>query len=108
MNVMPGHTFKKTVIGQNADVLRKVRMINAACLQVQHFRRCQCGQPDRSGRADNDFSESLALNVVEHAQDRREAKFLLAILRQLALADWFEISVWTVSAVNIDALSGDR
>src|SRR5256885_12046256 len=41
VHVMPGHTFKKTVIGQNANVLRKVRVINAARLQVQHFCRCQ-------------------------------------------------------------------
>src|SRR5438874_5334088 len=31
-------------------------------------------QPDWSRRADNDFSESFALNVVEHAQDRKSTR----------------------------------
>ena len=107
MHVIPGHTFKKTVVRQNADVLRKIRVINAARLEVQHFRRCQCGQPDWSGRADNDFSESLALNVIEHAQDWREAKFLQLILRQLEFADRFEIFDRNVDDVNLATRSDD-
>ena len=76
LHVMPGYAFHETIVGQNADVLREVSVINAARLQVQHFRRRQRRQPDWSRRADNDFSESFALNVVEHAQDRWETKFL--------------------------------
>src|SRR5207237_541967 len=86
MHVIPGHTLKKTIVGQNADVLRKIRVINAARLEVQHFRRCQCGQPDWSGRADNDFSESLARNVIEHAQERRQTTSSQLILRQFEFA----------------------
>src|SRR5689334_25320488 len=41
LHVSPGDTLQKTIIGQNADVLRKVGVINPAGLQVQHFRRRQ-------------------------------------------------------------------
>src|SRR5438477_12253548 len=81
LHVMPGYAFHETIVGQNADVLRKVGVINAACLQVQHLRRRQCRQPDGSRSANNNFSESLALNVVEHAQNRWETEFLQLILR---------------------------
>src|SRR6476646_10452815 len=69
------YAFQETIVGQNTDVLRKVGVINPAGLQVQHFRRRQRRQPNWPRRADNDFSESFALNVVEHAQDRWETKF---------------------------------
>ena len=43
MHVTPCHAFKKTVLGQDPDVLREIGVINAAGLQVEHFRREQRG-----------------------------------------------------------------
>ncbi len=43
MHVTPGHAFKKTVFGQDPDVLREIGVINAARLQVEHFGREQRG-----------------------------------------------------------------
>src|SRR6476646_11502386 len=57
LHVSPGYAFQETIVGQNADVLRKVSVINPARLEVQHFRRRQRRQPDWPRRADNDFSE---------------------------------------------------
>ena len=91
MHVTPGHAFEKTVFGQNADVLRKIGVINSARLQIEHLGREQCGETDRSRRADDDFGESLALDVVEHLQNWREAQLLQLVLGQFKFADWFEI-----------------
>src|SRR5205085_6322270 len=42
MHVTPRHAFEKTVLCQDADVLREIGMINAASLQVEHLGREQC------------------------------------------------------------------
>ena len=39
MHVIPGETFEKAVLGQDADVLRKIGVINPARLQIEHLRR---------------------------------------------------------------------
>src|SRR5229473_2844428 len=59
MHVTPGHAFEKTVFGQDSDVLRKIGVINAAGLQVEHLGREQSRETDWSGRADDDFGESF-------------------------------------------------
>src|SRR5439155_23195514 len=52
-HVTPGHASEKTVFGQDADVLRKLGMINATGLKVEHIGREQCRETDWSGRADD-------------------------------------------------------
>ena len=51
------------------------------------FAASKRGQPDRAGRADDDLGELLALDVIEHLQDRREAQLLQLVFRQLEFAD---------------------
>src|SRR5207249_821599 len=46
MHITPGHALEKAVLGQNANVLRKIRVVDTARLQVEHFRREQCREPD--------------------------------------------------------------
>ena len=47
------------------------------------------------------------MNVIEHAQDWREAKLLQLILRQLEFADRFEIFDRNVDDVNLATRSDD-
>src|SRR5438105_3110924 len=91
VHVTPGHAFEKTVFGQDADVLRKIGMINAAGLQVEHLGREQGRETDWSGRADDDFGESFSLDVVEHLQNRGETQLLQLVLGQFKLADRSEV-----------------
>ena len=91
MHVAPGKAFEKTVLGQDADVLRKIGVINAARLQVQHLRREQPAETDRSRRADDDLGELFALDVIEDLQNGREAQLLQLVFRQFEFADRPEI-----------------
>src|ERR1700730_6539726 len=43
VHVIPRHAFPETVVGQDANVLREISVINAARLQVEHFRGEQSG-----------------------------------------------------------------
>ena len=81
MHEMPRHTFEKGVVGQNANILRKIGVINPARLQVQHFGREQRRQSNRPRGTDNDFAETFALNVIEHPHDWRETELLQLVLR---------------------------
>ncbi len=91
MHVTPRHAFQKTVLSQNADVLREIGVINAAGLQVEHLGREQRRQSNRAGRADDDLGEFFPLDVIQHLQDRRETQFLQLVFRQLEFADRLEI-----------------
>src|SRR2546430_17709115 len=62
-------------------------MVDAARLQVEHLGREQCGQSNRPRGADDDLSEFLALYVIQHLENRREAQFLQLVLRQFKFAD---------------------
>ena len=66
-------------------------MIDAAGLQVEHLGGEQPGQADRARRADDDLGKFLALNVIEHLQNGREAQFLQFVFGQLELADRREV-----------------
>ncbi len=66
MHVPPRHAFQEAVLGQNPDVLREVRMVNAARLQVEHFGREERSQPDRPWRADDNLGKFFPLYVIEH------------------------------------------
>src|SRR5947207_10047433 len=59
VHVTPGHALEKTVFGQDPDVLGKIGVINTARLEIEHLGREQCGQTDRSRRADDDFAETF-------------------------------------------------
>ena len=96
MHVTPRHAFKEAVLGKNADVLRKISVINAARLQVEHFGREQCGQSNRPGRADDNLSEFFPLYVIQHLENRRETQFLQFVLGQFKFADGREIFDWDV------------
>src|SRR5437016_10275354 len=96
VHVTPGHAFEKTVFSQDADVLRKVGVIDAARLQIEHFRREQCSQTDWPWSADNNFAELFSLDVIEHLQDWRKTKLLQLILGQFEFADRFEVFDWSV------------
>ena len=72
MHVTPRHAFEKAVLCQDADVLREISVINAAGLQVEHLGREQRGESNRSGRADDNFTEPFSLDVVQHLENRRE------------------------------------
>src|SRR5712691_12449682 len=76
MHVTPGHTFEKTVFGQDSDILGKIGVVDAARLQIEHFGREQSRQTDGSRRANDDFGESFPLDVIQHLQNRREAELL--------------------------------
>src|ERR1043166_5989646 len=39
VHVTPCNALEETVLGQDADVLRKIGMINPAGLEIEHFRR---------------------------------------------------------------------
>src|SRR5437660_8920709 len=72
MHIAPGNAFEKTVFGQDPDILWEISVINSAGLKIEHFRREQRRKADRSRGTDDDLSESLALNIVEHLQNRRK------------------------------------
>ncbi len=96
VHVTPGHAFEKAVFGEDADVLRKIGVINAAGLQVEHLGRKQRSEADRSWRADDDFGESFSLDVIEHLQNRRETQFLQFVFGQLEFADRSKILDWDI------------
>ena len=85
MHVIPRETFEKAVLGQDADVLRKIGVINAARLQVEHLGREQAAETDRPRRADDDFSELFALDVIENLEERREAELLQFVFRAIRI-----------------------
>src|SRR6266705_3663425 len=87
VHVTPGHAFEEAIFGENANVLRKIGVMNAAGLQVEHLGREQRSEADRSRRADDDFGESFSLDVIEHLQNRRETQSLELVFRQLEFAD---------------------
>src|SRR2546430_4706562 len=41
VHITPSHAFEEAVLGKNADILRKIGVINAARLQVEHLGRKQ-------------------------------------------------------------------
>ena len=91
MHVPPGQAFEKTVLGQDANVLRKIGVIDSAGLQVQHLGGEQSAQSDRARRADDDFGELFALDVIEDLENWREAQLLQFVFRQFEFADRPEI-----------------
>src|SRR5437773_11215252 len=97
MHVTPHHALKKAVLGKNADVLGKIGMVDAARLQVEHLDREQCGQSNRPRGADDDLSEFLGLYVIQHLENRREAQFLMLVLRQFKFAEGREVFDWEVN-----------
>src|SRR5439155_192656 len=86
---------------ENANVLRKIGVINAARLQVEHLGRQQPCQSDRSWRADNNLGKFFPLNVIKDSKDRRKAQLLQLVFRQLEFADRFEILDWDVAAADL-------
>src|SRR5713101_7624020 len=104
VHVTPSHAFEEAVFGEDADVLRKIGVINAAGLQVEHLGREQRSEADRSRRADDDFGESFSLDVIEHLQNRRETQFLEFILRQFEFANRPKIFDWNI--VDLQLASG--
>src|SRR5438552_18637575 len=94
MHVTPRHTFKKAVLGKNADVLGKISVINAARLQVEHLGGEQSSQSNRAGRADDNLSELFPLYVIQHLENRRETQFLQFVLGQFKFANGREIFDW--------------
>src|SRR6202022_1308888 len=91
MHVTPGHAFPKTVVGQNANVLREIGVIDATGLQVEHFRSEQSSQPDRAWCTNDDLGKFFPLDVIEHLQNWREAELLQFVFRKFELADRREI-----------------
>ena len=71
--------------------MREIGVVNAAGPQAQHFGRQQGGDSHRARRADDEFRKPLALDVIEHLEDGREAQFLELVFGQLKLADWREV-----------------
>src|SRR2546430_11144623 len=72
-------------------------MVDAARLQVEHLGREQCGQSNRPRGADDDLSEFLALYVIQHLENRREAQFFQLVLRQFKFADGRGVFDWGVT-----------
>ena len=82
-------------------------MIDPARLQVQHLGGEQCGEANRSRRADDDFVETFALDIIEHSEDGREAELLQFVFGQLEFADRFKISDRNISDVQLATRSDD-
>src|SRR5262249_9048713 len=101
MHVTPRDAFQKAVLGKDADVLRKVGVINAAGLQVEHLGGEQPSQSNRAGRADDDLSESFPLDVIQHLQNWRETQFLEFVFRQLEFADGREVFDWDIGKLKV-------
>src|SRR4029077_10183087 len=76
LHITPRHAFEETVLRQDADVLRKIGMINAAGLQVEHLGRKQCRKPNRARCADNNLGETFPLNIIQHLKNWWETQFL--------------------------------
>ena len=76
VHVVPCERFKKTIIRQDPNILRKIGVINSAGAQSERLGCNQRSDPDRPRRADNQLSEFLTLNVIHHLQDRRKTQFL--------------------------------
>src|SRR5207237_8569667 len=104
---MPGGTLQKAVLREDANVLRKIGVIDATRLQVEHLGREQCSQANRARRTDDDFAKFFSLNVVEHLENGRKAQFLQFVLRQLKLADWPEVLDLNVVDVQFASRSDD-
>src|SRR5438132_7317395 len=58
VHVTPGHAFEKTVFGQDADILRKIGVINSAGLQLEYLGREQGCETDWYVPAYDKFGES--------------------------------------------------
>ena len=108
MHVTPRDAFEEAVLGQDADVLREIGVINAARLQIEHFGREQAGQPDRARRADDDLSEFFALNIVENLKNRREAELLQLVFGQFEFANRREIFDRDIVRLQIRRWKYDR
>src|SRR5437660_11462265 len=65
VHVTPGQALEKTVFGQDADVLRKIGMINAAGWQVAHLGRDPGRESDGAGSGEEDVGESDWVDVRE-------------------------------------------
>ena len=104
MHVAPGHALEEAVLGEDADVLRKIGVINAAGLQVEHLGREQRSEANRSWRTDDDFGESFSLDVIEHLQNRRETELLEFILRQFKFTD--RSKIFDRNVVDLQLASG--
>ena len=59
--------------------------------RFEHLGGEQRRQADRARRADDDFGEAFALDVIEHLHDGREAELLQFVLRQLEFADRLKV-----------------
>src|SRR5205823_12191456 len=101
---MPGGTFQKAVLCKDANVLRKIGVINATRLQVEHLGREQCSQANRARRTDDDFAKFFPWMVVGHLENGRKVQFWKSVLRQLKLADCPEVLVRNV--VKVQFVSG--
>ncbi len=76
MHEVPGQALEEAILGEDADVLREIGVVNAAGLEIEHLAREERGETDRAGRADDDLGKVFALDVIEHLEDGREAELL--------------------------------
>ena len=53
--IAPGERLEKIVVGEDADVLREIGVIDAAGAQAEDLCREQRGQTDGAGRADDEL-----------------------------------------------------
>ena len=83
----PRQRLPRTVIREEAHILRKVRVINPCRPQTQQPCRKQRRESHRSRRADDELREVAALDEIQNLKHRREAQFLQLVLRQFKLAD---------------------
>src|SRR5207248_11621431 len=103
VHVAPRHAFEEAVFGKNADVLRKIGVINAARLQVEHLGCKQTCESDRPWSADNNLGKFFPLNVIKDSKNRRKAQLLQLVFRQLEFTNWLEILDWDVVDAQLAA-----
>src|SRR5258708_33017322 len=91
LHEIPGQGLHVIVLGEDPHVVRNISVINPDGAYVEDFGGDQSRQTYRARGTDNQFRESLLLNVVDHMQNRREAQILKFGLGELKFSDGDEV-----------------
>ncbi len=104
---MPGEGLEEGVVGEDADVLWEVGVVDAGGGQAEHFGGEECSEAERSGSGDDDFSEFFALDVIDDFEDGWEAEFLEFVFREFEFSDGLEVFEWEAACGGFGGAGDD-
>ena len=91
VHVVPCQRFHQSVLGEDADIFRKIRVVDAGGGEAKHLGGRKCGKAHRAGCADDDLGEVPRLEIIDDLQERRKTQLLQLVLGQLKLPDRREV-----------------